>query len=119
MSDFLKNPYVIVMIACALIASFSQILLKISAGKKHESVIREYVNPFVIGGYVMLIVSMFLGILCYKHMDYMQVVILEPIGYIIVMFLSRLFFREKITKRKLIGMALILIGIQVFNIGLG
>lgn len=116
MSSFFQNPYVIVMIVSAFIASFSQILLKISAGKKHENVIREYVNPLVIGGYVMLVVSMLLGIVCYKHMDYMQVVILEPIGYIIVMFLSRFFFREKITKRKVLGMLFILAGIIVFNL---
>ena len=116
MSSFFQNPYVIVMIVSAFIASFSQILLKISAGKKHENVIREYVNPLVIGGYVMLVVSMLLGIVCYKHMDYMQVVILEPIGYIIVMFLSRIFFREKITKRKVLGMLFILAGIIVFNL---
>ena len=116
MSDFFQNPYVIVMIVSAFIASFSQILLKISAGKKHENVIKEYVNPLVIGGYAMLVVSMFLGIICYKHMDYMQVVILEPIGYIIVMFLSRIFFKERVTKRKVLGMALILAGIVVFNL---
>lgn len=116
MSSFFQNPYVIVMIVSAFIASFSQILLKISAGKKHENVIKEYVNPLVIGGYVMLIVSMLLGIICYKHMDYMQVVILEPVGYIIVMFLSRIIFREKITKHKVAGMLLILAGIVVFNL---
>lgn len=116
MSDFFQNPYVIVMVVSAFIASFSQILLKISAGKKHENVIKEYVNPLVIGGYAMLVVSMFLGIICYKHMDYMQVVILEPIGYIIVMFLSRIFFKERVTKRKVLGMALILAGIVVFNL---
>lgn len=116
MLDALKNPYILLMIAIAFIASFSQILLKISAGKKHESVIKEYVNPFVIGGYAMLVVSMFLGIICYKHMDYMQVVILEPVGYIIVMFLSRIFFKEKITRRKITGMLFILLGIIIFHL---
>ena len=116
MSDFFKNPYLIVMLCGVFIASLSQILLKISAGKKHENVIKEYVNPLVIGGYAMLVVSMFLGIICYKHMDYMQVVVLEPVGYIVVMFLSRIIFREKITKRKVAGMLLILAGIVVFNL---
>lgn len=116
MSDFFKNPYLIVMLCGVCIASLSQILLKISAGKKHGNVIKEYVNPLVIGGYAMLVVSMFLGIICYKHMDYMQVVILEPIGYIVVMFLSRLIFKERITKRKVGGMLLILAGIVIFNL---
>ena len=44
----------------------------------------------------------------------MQVVVIEPIGYVIVMLLSRLFFDEKITLRKIIGMAVLLAGIFVF-----
>ena len=39
---------------------------------------------------------------------------MEPVGYIIVMFMSRFFFREKITTRKLIGMIFIIAGIAVF-----
>ena len=40
---------------------------------------------------------------------------LETTGYVTVMILSRLFFGEKITLRKLGGMTLIIVGILVYN----
>ncbi len=108
------TKYVILMLLGQLIASASQILLKISSGKKYDSFIREYLNGFVILGYGMLVISMLISIICYNGLDYMQVVVMEPLGYIIVMFLGRMVFREKITGRKLLGMALILGGIFVY-----
>jgi multidrug transporter EmrE-like cation transporter len=68
----------------------------------------------VISGYGMLGISMLISVVCYSGLEYMQVVIIEPIGYVIVMFLSRFFFGEKITARKIIGMAILLAGIIVF-----
>ncbi len=106
------------MILAELIASTSQILLKKSAEKEYPSFIREYLNVLVIGGYGMLMISMIISIFCYDGLGYMGVVVMEPLGYIIVMFLSRLVFKEKFTIRKLIGMVLILGGIAVFY-GLG
>jgi drug/metabolite transporter (DMT)-like permease len=104
------------MIFVELLASVSQVLLKKSAQKEYPSRIREYLNILVIGGYALLVLSMVIGIFCYKHLGYMGTVILEPVAYILVMFLSRLIFGEKITTRKIIGMCLIIGGIIIFNI---
>lgn len=112
------NIYFLLMIVAELIASASQILLKKSAEKEYPSFIREYLNLLVIGGYGMLMVSMVISIFCYDGLGYMGVVVMEPLGYIIVMLLSRLVFKEKFTARKLLGMVLILGGIAVFY-GLG
>lgn len=108
------NIFMLVMIFGELLASISQVLLKKSAQKEYPSRIREYLNFLVIGGYGLLVVSMFVGILCYKHLGYMGTVIMEPVAYILVMILSRLVFGEKFTKNKLIGMGLIITGIVVF-----
>lgn len=108
------NIFFFLMILAELIASTSQILLKKSAEKEYPSFIREYLNILVIGGYGMLMVSMVISIFCYDGLGYMGVVIMEPLGYIIVMFLSRIVFKEKFTLRKLIGMTMILGGIAVF-----
>ena len=110
------NIFFLLMILAELIASTSQILLKKSAEKEYPSFIREYLNILVIGGYGMLMVSMVISIFCYDGLGYMGVVIMEPLGYIIVMFLSRIVFKEKFTLRKLIGMTMILTGISVFYV---
>ncbi len=106
--------YLLLAILGQIIASFSQILLKKSSGKEYPSFIKQYLNVLVISGYGMLGISMLIAVVCYSGLEYMQVVIIEPIGYVIVMFLSRFFFGEKITLRKLIGMAILLAGIIVF-----
>ena len=108
------NIYLILALIGQLIASFSQILLKKSSAKKYDSIIKEYLNVLVIAGYLMLGISMVVAVVCYSGLDYMQVVVIEPIGYVIVMLLSRLFFDEKITLRKIIGIAVLLAGIFVF-----
>ncbi|WP_035797331.1 hypothetical protein [Butyrivibrio sp. MB2005] len=107
-------PFIILALVGQLIASISQMLLKKSSQKEYPNFIRQYLNVLVIMGYGLLVVSMFIAIVCYGHMPYMYVVILEPVGYIMVMFLSRMLFAEKITKNKIIGMLLILSGICVF-----
>lgn len=108
------NIYFFLMILAETIASSSQMLLKMSAEKEYPSFIREYLNLLVIGGYGLLLVSMVISIFCYDGLGYMGVVVMEPIGYIIVMLMSRIFFKENFTTRKLVGMCLILGGILVF-----
>ncbi|WP_024865400.1 multidrug ABC transporter [Butyrivibrio sp. FCS014] len=108
------NVFFIIMIFAELLASTSQILLKKSAQKEYPSFIREYLNILVIGGYGLLVLSMVLSIFCYGRLGYMGVVVMEPMAYIMVMILSRIVFKEKITPRKIIGVVLILAGIVVF-----
>ena len=64
----------------------------------------------------MMIISTVLTIFAYKGLEYKNGPIIESLGYILVMVLSYYFFKEKITKRKLLGNLLILLGIVVFYI---
>ena len=110
------NIYLLIALTSVTVASFSQILLKKSAGKKYSSVIFEYLNPYVICGYGMMFLSMFLTILAYGGLEFTNVQIIEATGYIMVLVLSCFFFREKLTGRKLLGMALIFAGIAVYHL---
>lgn len=96
------------------VAAFSQLLLKKSAMKKYSSFLREYLNLYVIAGYGLLFLSMFLTILAYRGLDYKNGPVIESLGYVLVLFLSRLFFGEKLTKRKVAGTICILMGMVVF-----
>lgn len=110
------NSYVFLLIASVLIASCSQIILKKSASKEYSSIIREYLNVRVIVGYGIMFISTILTIFAFKGLDYKNGPIIESLGYIFIMFLSRIFLKEKITKKKVIGNTLILLGILVFYI---
>lgn len=97
-----------------IVASFSQILLKKSAAKQYTSVIREYVNPYVITGYGMLFGSMLLTIMAFQGIEFKNGAIIESLGYVLVILLSRIFFQEKITKNKITGTIFILAGIIIY-----
>lgn len=108
------NVHFWILLLSVLIASFSQILLKKSAQKTYPSVIREYLNLYVICGYGMMFVSMFLTIIAYSGMEFTNVQIIEATGYIMVLILSCLFFRERISVKKVLGMVFIFAGIAVY-----
>ena len=72
-----------------LLAAFSQVLLKKSSMINYSSWIREYLNVYVITGYGMLFVSLFLTMIAYKGFDnFASVPLLESLGYIYVMILG-------------------------------
>ena len=69
-----------ILLLSVLIASFSQILLKKSAEKTYSSLLREYMNFYVICGYGMMFLSMFLTIIAYAGMEFTNVQIVEATG---------------------------------------
>ena len=111
------NVFFFLMLLAEFIAAVSQVFLKKSAQKEHGSFIKEYVNPLVIGGYGLLVLSMMLTIYCNTGLEYMAAVLMESMSYIMVMIMSRLVFKEKITRFKFIGICLIMLGIVTFNLG--
>jgi len=110
------NKYVIILILSVFLASVSQIVLKKSADKKYSSIIKEYLNIYVISGYGMMFIASLLTVYALSGMEYKNVPIIESVGYLFVMLLSWKFLSEKITKKKVLGIALILLGIMVFYI---
>ena len=108
--------YWLFMVMAVVISSFSQILLKKSANKEYGSLIKEYLNPYVIIGYGMMVMSTILMILAYRKIEYKNGPVIESLGYILIMFLSFGFFKEPITKRKVFGNLLILLVIFIFYV---
>ena len=102
-----------VMVLSAFIASISQMLLKKSAQKTYPSRIREYMNPLVIISYSMFVGCTLLSMYALKVVPLLFAPMLESSGYIFVPVLSYIFFKEKFTKRQLLGMTLILSGIAI------
>ena len=110
----MNNVFLLVALLSVVIASFSQVMLKLGAGKTYSSKIREYLNFYVISGYGMLFVSMVLTIVAYSHLSYLSVPVVEAVGYVLVPVLSYFIFREKLSKRKVLGIACILLGIVIY-----
>ena len=79
------NLSILILILSVIIASFAQILLKKSAAKTYSSPIREYLNVYVICGYGMMFLSMFITVLAYRGLDFSNVPVIESLGYVVVM----------------------------------
>ena len=110
------NSYILILLSSVFIATCSQIFLKTSSAIEYNSKIREYLNWRVILGYGMMVISTILTIVAFRGLDYKNGPIIESLGYIFIVILSRIFLKEQITQRKIIGNALILLGILVFYI---
>ena len=108
--------YSAIMIVSVFISSISQILLKISAKKTYLSKIREYLNPYVILGYGLFFGCTLISMYALKVVPLSMSPILEATGYIFVSALSFLFLKEKLTRRQVVGIILILIGIVVYSL---
>ncbi len=106
--------YYLFLLGSVVLASVSQILLKISAKKSHGSFLEEYLNGFVIVGYALLAGSTLMTIAAYRGIEFKNGPIIEALGYILVMALSYFILKEKINKRRIIGYILILVGVAFF-----
>lgn len=109
--------YFAIAIFSGFLSSFSQILLKKSAEKKKDTLISEYLNIQVILGYGITFICMILTIIAFKGIPYKYGSVLESLTYIYIMVLSKLFIGEKISKRRLIGNIMIVLGVIIFSIG--
>ncbi|SMC60389.1 EamA-like transporter family protein [Oscillospiraceae bacterium] len=106
----------LILIAGVFISNISQIVLKKSADKKYDSVIKEYLNPMVIGAYAVFFIATFLTIYAYKVVPLSMGPILESSGYLFMIILGAIFLKEKPTKRKLLATFIIIIGIVVYSV---
>ncbi len=96
------------------ISSASQMLLKRGAQGQHRNFWEEYWNPWVIGGYALMVLSTLFVIYAYRGVDYKNGPVVESLGFVLVMLLGRLFFHEPLTRKKVLGLGIILCGIAVF-----
>lgn len=103
-------------IISAFLAASSQMLLKTSAQKEHDSWVFEYINWRVLLSYGTLFLTSFINMYALQFLPYKLVPMLGTVSYVFVIFLSKMILKEKMGKNKWIGALLILIGIIVFNL---
>lgn len=109
------NKYIFLWLFSVIIAAFSQVLLKVAANREYESKLREYLNPLVITAYGIFFLSWALTTWALRHVAYAKnSPVIEATSYIWGPLFGVLLLKEKISKRRLLGMAIILVGILVF-----
>jgi multidrug transporter EmrE-like cation transporter len=110
------NKYIFFFLISVFIASISQILLKISANRTYTNRVNMILNPNIGIAYGLFILSMIITTLALRGIEFKLAPIIESIGYVYILILSRILLKEKITSTKLFGNIIIIIGIIVFNL---
>lgn len=110
--------FILVFLVSVLISSISQIILKKSAVRKYDSVIKEYLNVRVICAYAMFFLSTLLTMYAYTGVPLTLGTLLESAGYIYIPLLSLIFLKEKITPRMVVGSLFIICGIIIYNLNI-
>lgn len=108
--------YSLILFGGVIVSSISQILLKKSARKHYDSVIKEYLNPLVIIAYGMLFSCTLISVIAMKVVPLSMSPIIEATSYIITPLLSFWILGERATKKQFIGMVVIVVGILIFVI---
>lgn len=105
------NSDVIIYLVTPLVSAVSQLILKKAADNPRYTGLRFYLNPPVILAYALFFGCMLLNVFALRTLDLTVASVLEASGYLYVMLLSYFFLKEKITRRKLIGNLVIVLGI--------
>lgn len=95
------------------IGAVSQVMLKKAAQKHYDSVLHEYLNPLVILAYALFVGTTLLSVLAYRGLPLSLGPVLEATSYLYVTFFGVTIFHEKMNRKKLLALALILAGIVV------
>ena len=110
------SRYVMVALLSVVLSSFAQILLKKSSAEKKKHLIFDYLNVKVIAAYGIIFVCMLLVIYAFTGMYYRYGAVIESLAYVLIMLFSRVFLKEKLTRRRVIGNCIIVLGVLIFTI---
>jgi drug/metabolite transporter (DMT)-like permease len=109
--------YALIFAICVFISACSQLLLKRAANRGYIG-LKVYLNKEVIIGYAIFLCVTFVTLYLYKHIQLSTGALLESLSYyIFIPLISLLFLKEKISKKKLLGIGLILSGVIIYSIG--
>ena len=103
--------YAGILLLGVLISSISQVLLKKSAQRRYDSWIKEYLNVRVALAYVLFFGTTLLSVYAYKGVPLSWGPLLESTGYLYVTF-----FHEKLNRRKVLSLLLIVLGIAIYTV---
>ena len=111
-----KLLFLLIMVFFVFASSCTQIALKKAAGREYKNKIAEYLNFTVIASYFVYIASSFATIYALKYIPLSVIPVVESCGYVFVAILGGVILKEKMNRRKIIGMIVIIAGVFVFSV---
>lgn len=99
-----------------IISALAQILLKKSADIERKNKIEEYLNFKTIFAYSIFFGATLCTVFAYKYVPLSMGPILGTTEYVFVAILSYYLLKEKISRKKLIGLITIIFGVLIFSL---
>jgi drug/metabolite transporter (DMT)-like permease len=110
--------HLLIFLVGVVLASVGQILMKLGALRSRaRRLIASLLDPYSVAGYALMLTSTITSTIALKVLPLKVTVSLLPLGYVIVVLLSRLVLGERMRRGQLFGMFIILAGIILFNQG--
>ena len=108
--------FFLIALASVLIADISQIILKKAALKTYDKWYLSYLNGPVIFAYFLFFLSTICSMIALRKLPLSLSPMWQSMGQIFVALLSFFILKEKLTKKKIIGIAVIIIGLFIFSL---
>ena len=106
----------LIILAGTFFSAISQVLLKQSANITYKNPLREYLNWRVILAYGIFFGVLLLNTWCYTRVDMKFGPVIDTATYVFVLIFSWSILKEKITRGKIIGNLIIIVGILIHTL---
>lgn len=108
---------ILLVLMASFIGSFGAVFLKAGAGRLHRELHTLLFNWRLAAGVGMYVLSLVFYMAGIREGELSILYPMVSLGYIWTMLWSKLFFHEPISRKKVAGLALILVGIILLNAG--
>lgn len=97
-----------------LCSSAGQIILKVEDQRLERNFVQKYINPFVVLAYALMLIAFLMATVSLIRLPLTYAVLMTGIHSIIVTALANYFLDEELDKKRILGIALVALGIVVF-----
>lgn len=111
-----KSFGIVLSLVSTLIIALMQLVLKKASGKDWGSRIREYLNVPVVSAYFISFLATFLGVYSMKYIPVAVYAVILGSGQVFVPLISAIFLKEKLSRRKWLGIIIMTIGIILVSL---
>ena len=109
--------YYILYLLSVIITVISQLLLKTGARMNQERHwLYSYFNLYTISGYFLLFLTTLMTLIVLKYMPLKMTIFFAPMNYILLLFLTFIFLKEKVGRIQLFGIITIIAGIIIYSL---
>lgn len=106
----------LLMFVCTFFSAISQVLLKQSANRTYKHPVLEYLNWRVLVAYSIFFTVLLINTYAYTQVEMKYGPVIDAFTYVFVLLLSVGILKEKVSRGKMIGNIIIVLGIIIYTL---